>query len=133
VNSQELLQEHRLYLDRIVREGQITGQLAQAAWDVLVDMLDVIGPDLEIPDAIPGVDGKLFYTWNRDGRYLELEMPPDGTAEFFCRNGETGDTCGEEFRVGQSLPAEAIADLELVSRITIGVQARCRVTRDRLS
>jgi hypothetical protein len=111
LNSQELLQEHRHYLDRIVREGEITPQLSEAAWDVLADMLDVVGPDLEIPDAIPGVDGKLFYTWKRDDQYLELEMLPDGTAEFFFRNRKTGDTWSEAFRLGQSLPSRAIAEI----------------------
>jgi hypothetical protein len=113
LNSQERLDEHRLYLERIVREGEISRQLAQAAWDILVDMLDTIGPDLEIPDAIPGVDGKLFYTWKQDGEYLELEMLPDGTGEFFFRDGKTGDTWSEDFRLGDSLPPKAINKLRL--------------------
>jgi hypothetical protein len=121
LNQQDPLGEHRLYLERVVREGDISRQLSEAAWDVLVEMFDVVGPDLEIPDAIPGVDGKLFYTWKRDGQYLELEMLPDGTGEFFFRDGETGETWSEEFRLGQSLPPGAIARLRLF-------QPACRST-----
>jgi hypothetical protein len=121
LNSQELLKEHGLYLERIVREGEISRQLSQAAWDVLTDMLEVVGPELEIPDAIAGVDGKLFYTWKRDDQYLELEMLPDGTGEFFFRDGKTGDTWSEDFRLGQSLPPNAIGKLRLF-------QPACRST-----
>jgi hypothetical protein len=110
---QELLKEHQLYLERMTREGEITSRLAQAAADVLAEMLDVVGPDLEIPDAIPGVDGKLFYTWKRDDQYLELEMLPDGTGEFFFRDGKTGDIWSEDFRLGHVLPASAIDRLRL--------------------
>jgi hypothetical protein len=121
LNSQDLLEEHRLYLERIVRAGEITPQLAQAAWDVLADMLDVVSPDLEIPDAIPGVDGKLFYTWKRDDQYFELEMLPDGTGEFFFRDGTTADTWSEDFQLSHALPPTAIAKLRLF-------QPACRST-----
>ena len=53
-------------------------------------------------DAIPGVDGKLLYTWKRDDQYFELEMLPDGTGEFFFRDGTTADTWSEDFRLGPS-------------------------------
>jgi hypothetical protein len=113
LNPRDPLGDHRVYLERVVRAGEISRQLSEAAWDVLVEMIDVVGPELEIPDAIPGVDGKLFYTWKRDGQYLELEMLPDGTGEFFFRDGATGDIWSEAFRLGQSLPSEAIARLRL--------------------
>jgi hypothetical protein len=113
VDTQTRLEEHRLYLDRIVREGEISRPLADAAWDVLLNLLDTLGPNLEIPDAIPGVDGKLFYTWKRDGHYLELEMRPDFKGEFFFRDGESGDVWSEDFRLGESLSPEVIAELRL--------------------
>ena len=105
--------QHRLYLDKIVREGEISRPLADAAWDVLMDMLATVGPDLEIPDAIPGVDGKLFYTWKRDADYLELEMRPDGTGELFLRDGKSGDIWSEDFRLGRPLSLNAITKLRL--------------------
>jgi hypothetical protein len=113
VTPQDLLQEHRLYLERIVRSGEITPQLARAAWDVLAAMRNVVGPALEIPDAIPGVDGKLFYTWKRDDQYFELEMLPDGTGESFFWDSTTGDVWSEDFRLGQVLPPKAVATLRL--------------------
>ena len=113
MDTQALLEGHRLYLDRIVREGDISRPLADAAWDILMDMLDTMGPDLEIPDAIPGVDGKLFYTWKRDADYLELEMRPDATGELFFRDGKRGDIWSEDFRLGQPLSLNAITKLRL--------------------
>jgi hypothetical protein len=113
LDSQSLLEEHRLYLERVVREGEICHQLSETAWDILMDMLDIVGPDLEIPDAITGTDGKLFYTWKRDAHYLELEMRSDGTGEFFFRNSKSGDIWSEDFRLGEPLPLKAIAKLRL--------------------
>jgi hypothetical protein len=113
VDSRTRLEEHRLYLERIVREGEISRQLSVAGWEVLLVMLDIVGPDLEIPDAITGVDGKLFYTWKRDAFYLELEMLPNGTGEFFCRNSESRDVWSEDFRLDQPLHLKAITKLRL--------------------
>jgi hypothetical protein len=103
LDSQSRLEEHRLYLERVVRAGEISHQLSDAARDILMDLLDIVGPDLEIPDAITGTDGKLFYTWKRDAHYLELEMRSDGTGEFFFRNSKSGDIWSKDFRLGQTL------------------------------
>jgi hypothetical protein len=103
--------EHCLYLERIVREGEISPQLSRAAWNALEDIRDVVGPNLEVPDAIPGVDGKLFCTWKRGDHYLELEMLPDGSGEFFYRNAEDGETWSEGYTLGGTLPVKPIAKL----------------------
>jgi hypothetical protein len=125
MSPQDLIQEHRLYLERIVRSGEITPELARAAWDVLAVMRNVVGPDLEIPDAIPGVDGKLFYTWKRDDQYFELEMLPDGTGEFFFRDRTTGEIRREDFRLSPVLPPKAVAQLAEFAEI-------CRLPADLL-
>jgi hypothetical protein len=48
-------------------------------------------------------------------------MLPDGAGEFFFRNGKTGDTWCQDFRLGHWLPREAIAKLRLF-------QPACRST-----
>jgi len=108
-----LLREHCLYLERIVREGEISPQLSRAAWNALEDILDIVGPNLEVPDAIPGVDGKLFYTWKRGNHYLELEMLPDGSGEFFYRNTDDGETWTEGYKLGGTLPLRPTDKLQL--------------------
>jgi hypothetical protein len=108
-----LLREHCLYLERIVREGEISPQLSRAAWNALEDIRDIVGPNLEVPDAIPGVDGKLFYTWKRGNHYLELEMLPDGSGEFFYRNTDDGETWTEGYKLGGTLPLRPTDKLQL--------------------
>jgi uncharacterized protein (DUF362 family) len=66
LDSQSRLEEHRLYLERVVRAGEISHQLSDAARDILMDLLDIVGPDLEIPDAITGTDGAALNGHHRD-------------------------------------------------------------------
>lgn len=110
-----LLHEHRLYLQKITREGEISQELGQLAWTML---LSIIGEeDVDVPDAIPGVDGKLFYTWKSGEHYLDLEMFPDGATEFFYRNAQNGKLWNLSGRIDAPLPREAASKPRLFPRV----------------
>src|SRR5438034_355379 len=49
-----------------------------------------------VPDARPGPNGELLYSWDRDEHHLELEIFLDAPAEFFYEN----DTRGSRYRRG---------------------------------
>ena len=110
-----LLHEHRLYLQKIAREGEISQELGRSAWTMLLKIL--FEEDVDVPDAIPGVDGKLFYTWKSGEHYLDLEMFPDGETEFFYRNAQSGRLWNLSSRINVPLPREAASKLRLFRRV----------------
>jgi len=110
-----LLHEHRLYLKKITGEGEISQELGRAAWTMLLKIL--AEEDVDVPDAIPGVDGKLFYTWKSGEHYLDLEMSPDGVTEFFYRNAQNGRLWNLAGRIDDPLPLEAVSKLRLFRRV----------------
>lgn len=83
------LQEHRKYLQKLERDGEISTELENTAWRILLDLLDAAGSSLAIPDACPGSDGQLLYTWDQAEHHLELEMFLIGTSSLY-RNRRTG-------------------------------------------
>lgn len=99
------------YLKAIVRTRDIdiqTGEFAWIAWNYLSDaMLN----RLSVPDACPGVNGQLLYTWDRDEHHLEIEIFPRASAEFFYRNRISGQLWEDDYEINASLPEEAIAKL----------------------
>ncbi|AGA28301.1 hypothetical protein [Singulisphaera acidiphila] len=107
------LQEHRKYLQKLERDGEISTELENTAWRILLDLLDAAGSSLAIPDACPGSDGQLLYTWDQAEHHLELEMFPDRHVEFFYRNRRTGGLWEHEQDVTDGLPLDTIAKLRL--------------------
>jgi hypothetical protein len=107
----DLIYRHRVYLQRITSEGEISQELRDAAWEVLTRILEVSEEDAQVPDAIPGVDGKLFYTWRSFEHYLDLEMRPNGTAEFFFRHRVTGTYSSFPWRLDWPIPGAVIQKL----------------------
>ena len=47
-------------------------------------------PRLPMPDAYPGPNDELLYTWDRKEHHLELEIYADGSMEAFYRNRNDG-------------------------------------------
>lgn len=102
------------YLDQITADSQVTPQLARLAWDAWNSLSAATGNSLPVPDACPGSEGELLYTWDRDEHHLELEIFPAAPAEFFYRNRQTGDLWECEHVIGQPLPSEALARLQVL-------------------
>jgi hypothetical protein len=68
---------------------------------------------MPVPAAATGPDGEMFYVWNAGRYHLELEIIPGRPAEFFYRDRETGEFWGEDYEVGEPLPAGIISMLPL--------------------
>jgi len=95
--------EHRLIDPKMVHRALIVWlRLRQAA-----------GSRLPVPDASPGPDGSLLYTWDQDGHHLELELFPDAPAEFFYTDRASGAVWEQDWVIGAPLPEETTGKLRL--------------------
>jgi hypothetical protein len=101
------------YLYQIEDQELITPRLARLAWDAWTTLSNSLGNALSVPDACPGSDGELLYTWDRDEHHFELEVFPDAPAEFFYRNRTSGELWGCEYTLGEPVPCEALDRLRL--------------------
>jgi hypothetical protein len=109
--------QHLDYLKRVSTEGnpppitQETATLARKAWQAIWIASRFSMP---VPAACTGPDGELFYSWDRGRHHLELEIIPGQPAEFFYRDRETEQFWGEDYNVGDRLPAEMVEKLKLL-------------------
>ena len=110
-----LFHEHRLYINRLGESGLISRGLAKLALTIWWRLdASVHGTDLTIPDASPGPNGELLYTWKRGPHYLSLEMADGVAAEFFYQHRESGETWHHEHNPDeQPVPEEVVAKLGL--------------------
>ncbi len=97
----------RGYLDEGIRSGDVSKQTADRAWEAWLHLSRVMYERLSVPDAAPGQDGELLLTWDCGELHLELEILPDGPAEFFSRERTTGALWGESYRPDAPLSAGA--------------------------
>ena len=82
-----------------------TAMLAVKAWKLIWEASQRRMP---IPAACTGADGQMLYAWDREQHHLELEIIPNQAAEFFYRDRETRELWGEDYVIGDPLPAEAV-------------------------
>src|SRR2546425_555455 len=101
------------YLYQIVDQELVTPRLARLAWEAWSALSNSMGNALLVPDACPGPNGELLYTWDRDGHHLELEILPDVPAELFYENDATGAVWESLFSMGEPVPAEVLEKLRL--------------------
>jgi len=85
-----------------------TAGRAMRAWKVLWTASDY---SMVFPASCTGPDGEIFYSWDRGKHHLELEIIPDGPAEFFYRDRETERFWGEDYTIGNRLPAAVVEKL----------------------
>ncbi len=105
--------QHREYLKRVSTGERAlitpqTASLALKAWRLL---WMTSGGRLPVPAACTGPDGEMFYSWDCGRHHLELEIIPGQPAEFFYRDRETEYFWGEDYTIGDPLPAELVAKL----------------------
>jgi hypothetical protein len=101
------------YLDRITADKLITPQMARLAWDAWNKLSGATENTLPVPDACPGPDGVLLYTWDRGEHHLELEIFPASPAEFFYRNRTSGALWECEYVIGEPIPNDALTRLRV--------------------
>jgi hypothetical protein len=104
------------YLGELSRSGLIDQYMAVLAWKAW-NQLRTVTPCLLVPDASPGPDGQVLYTWDHEQDYLELEIFPSGAAEFFYRNRASGQLWGYDYKVGElNFPQEVKDRLALFTQ-----------------
>src|SRR6266849_3437066 len=101
------------YLYQIVDQELITPRVARLAWNAWTAMSNSTGNALLVPDACPGPDGELLYTWDRGEHHLELEVFADTPAEFFYENDLSGEVSEATLVIGEPVPAEVLEKLRL--------------------
>ena len=106
------VQELAYYLGTVSNAGDISSETAKAALTVWNDLSQMFRA-LAVPDAAPGPDRQLLYTWNRGKHHLELEIFPAAPAEFFYYNRDSEATWQEDYRVGDPLSTDAQAKLSI--------------------
>jgi hypothetical protein len=87
------------YLGKLARQGDLSDDTALLAWRAWNKLSEAFGT-LPVPDAAPGPNGELLYTWNTGEHHLELEIFADGSAELFYANRVSGDLWGSEYTIG---------------------------------
>ncbi len=90
--------------------SESTAALSLKAWS---EIWSVSGRRLPVPDACPGPEGQLLYTWDREEHHLELEIFPDGRGELFYRNRKSGELWDLEYMVEDFIPAVIFGKLRL--------------------
>lgn len=70
--------------------------------------------ELPHPAACTGPDGRVLYAWDEEKHHLELDIYPDGPAEFFYRNRETRELWEEDYHHGDPISDEAKARIALL-------------------
>jgi hypothetical protein len=62
------------YLYRIADQELVAPRLARLAWEAWASLSNSMRNTLLVPDACPGPNGELLYTWDRNSDHLELEI-----------------------------------------------------------
>jgi hypothetical protein len=101
------------YLYEIADQELIPQRVARLAWNAWTTLSNSTGNALLVPDACPGPEGELLYTWDRGEHHLELEIFADAPAEFFYENDASGEASEWTFLIGEPLPAEVLDKLRL--------------------
>ncbi len=103
----------RDYLKRVSKgeRALITPETAYRAMKAWNTLWMASGHSMAAPAACTGPDGEMFYSWDRGKHHLELEIIPGEPAEFFYRDRETEQFWGEDYNIGDGLPAAVVAKL----------------------
>lgn len=101
------------YLGAISRAGEIDHHTAVLCWRAWLSLRNATSSLLPVPDACPGPDGQLLFTWDRGDHHLELEVFPNGIGEFFYRNRQSDELWEHIGTVHDPIPDSVKAKLSL--------------------
>ena len=106
-------QQLQYYLQQVTEAGHLSPNTASLAWEGWKALSTAMSDRLPVPDACPGPDGQLLYTWDKKEYHFELEIFPDGLGEFFYMNRVTGETWEYDHRMGDEIPNEVKVKLRI--------------------
>lgn len=100
------------YLDSLAHEAtrpdsRFSLEAVENAWFVWQTLRDFFGDQdayLAVPNACPGEDDNVLFSWDSTRFYAECEIFGDGRVEYFYRNKETEAFDSEEVDVTSSCP-----------------------------
>lgn len=92
------------YLRALSERDRVPIAVVEQAWEAWSALATTDA--VPVPDAAPGPDGQLLFTWDREAHHLELEFSPGATPSFFYRNRQTAEVWEDEWRPGESIPTQ---------------------------
>ena len=113
IREQSRAQRLYHYLNAAMREGSLTSHTANLAWAIWNHLSEITLNCLAVPDACPGSQGQILYTWDKDEHHLELEVFPNSPAEFFYRNRIFGQLWEADYQADAPLSEEVSDKLAL--------------------
>ncbi len=103
-NSSELLAFQRYMAALETAPVCLSPPHSQAVQQRWIELRASLGPSLPLPSVGPTADGDLQFAWSRKDRYVDIDIHPDGTFEWFATNRETGEHQGSEDENLTALP-----------------------------
>lgn len=66
---------------------------------------------MDCPSLTYGDDGDVLFEWDLGRHHLSMEVEPDVPTEFFYRDRESEEFCGDSYADGEPLPFNVIDKL----------------------
>jgi hypothetical protein len=103
------------YLNDCARRGAIPQGMAARAWWIWSQIAASMSFVVPVPNASPGGEQQILYSWDRDNHHLECEVFPDGRVEWFYRDRATGALWDLDATDSYPVPPEAQERLLLLA------------------
>lgn len=78
------------YLRGCAQHGSIPRGMIPFAWNIWSQVRTAMRGCILVPNASPGGEQQILYSWDNGEHHLELEVFPSGAVEWFYRNRTTG-------------------------------------------
>ena len=114
VVAAEAIARHCAYLARMVTEGVVPHDVSAKARRVWEDARKAV-PNLSVPAAVAYDGGPMHYTWDTGRFQATVEIPANGSCEWYVSDRQTGVFDGGEFDPAEGLPAPLVVGLKRIT------------------
>ena len=101
------------YIEEAQKANSVAADVAAAARQMWTKLSAATGNQLPLPDACPGPDGDLLYTWDRGDHHLEVEIELGTAPTAFYWNRRTGETWEADLEESSPVPEEVLSRLKV--------------------
>lgn len=84
------------YLAQMSDRGRLTTQLMTQVRSIWAELNERLGRRLPLPITTPTDEGTVQLAWNTKTQYVDIEVYPDGSIEWFYRNRTTDEVDGTD-------------------------------------